>query len=111
MDALMQSSTELTALSYPTWDFAYSEGCVLYIEGDAEHQQRAEIACFMQKGAVPQIPSVGADWLSFFLKKITFADLDAQIRQMLINTDELEYSPSYSASDDLLIATVQRSGQ
>jgi hypothetical protein len=111
MDAMMLSTTDLSVMAYPTWDFAYSEGRVPYLEEDLEKQQKAEISCFMQKGLVPQIPTVGCDWLSFFLKRISFADLDAQIHQMLIGAELTEYSPSYSASDDLLIVTMNRSGQ
>lgn len=108
MDAKM-ASTVTEAGAYPTWDFVCSSGIVPYIEGDEESDQRAELACFLQKGLLPQLPTLGVDWVAFFLKELSFGDLDGEIRQMLSDSGDTSHVVTYSANDDKLVLTLNRS--
>jgi hypothetical protein len=106
-DAQM-SNTEATVNSYPTWDFVVKDGKVPYITGDDADKQAAEVACFMQRGTVAQLPNIGVDWLSFFMQTITFGDLDAMIQQSMLNAGIKNYFPNYSSTGDKLLLTLQR---
>ena len=107
MDAQMASTVSATNV-YPTWDFVVVNGSVPYIVGDAEEQQKAELACFIQLGLIPSLPYAGVDWVSFFTGDISFGDLDAMIQQMINWSGVVNYAPTYSAAGNQLVVTLQR---
>ena len=102
------ASTETPQTNYPTWNFSYNDGNVAYVMDEERSKQDAEVACFMQRGSVPQLPYSGPDWLAFLTGKVSFGDLDSMIQGSLTDAGTPEYSPVYSASGDKLITTVQR---
>jgi hypothetical protein len=106
-DAQM-ASTITPVDGFPMWDFNVVGQDVPYIEGIEEEAQAAEIACFTQRGLVPQLPYVGPDWLSFFMSKITFGDLDAMVQDALTTAAVRNFFPDYSVLNDKLTLTLKR---
>jgi hypothetical protein len=109
MDALMNHSEVIGANANQTWDFMQVDGIVPYVQGTEEEDQKAEIACFVQLGAIPQLPTIGVDWTGFFLKEKTIGDLDFSIRKQLSDSGLTNHSISYSADGDAMTLVLNRS--
>ena len=108
MDALMADSGALSGTSFMTWDFSLSGGAVPYIDGQQEADQRAQLAVFIQMGLVDQLPGVGVNWTAFLTKELSFDGLDAQIRNSLASTGDTNHAVKYSAIQDKMIITLER---
>lgn len=96
MDAQLSGETGTP----PTWDFALTLGAngadsVPIITGALEAQQQAEVACYLILGSVKQIPAAGVDHLGFLGGEVNFGQLDAQIRQFLLNVGRNDFYPDY----------------
>lgn len=106
MDIEMQA--EDTSGEFPIWDLKTSGSIVPIITDEKEEIQTATLACFLEKGSIKQIQDVGVNWASFLTGDTTFGELDAEIRQSLINADKTEYVPNYLLNDDKLTLQVQK---
>lgn len=102
------NSTVKTADTYPIWDLFVENGIVPILSGAEENQQRANIAAFIQVGTIPQLPDVGVDWTGFFVKRLSFGDLDTSLRQSLYASGCGDYTPSYDIVDDQFYTTIKR---
>lgn len=79
------------------WDFMIVNGIQKVLDGEGASKQRAIIATFLQRGTVPQIPSLGNQWAELLTGEIQPNQLNAQVRNSIIeNTNELKYIPKYS---------------
>jgi hypothetical protein len=92
----------------PIWDLKTEGDIVPIISGDKEDVQTATLACFLEKGTIPQLPDAGVDWASFLTKDRTFGELDAEIRQSLRNADKMDYQPNYQIDGDRLTLAVSK---
>ena len=92
----------------PIWDLKTEGDKVPIISGDKENIQTATLACFLEKGTIPQLPDVGVDWASFLTKDKTFGELDAEIRQSLRKADKVNYLPNYEIDGDRLVLAVSK---
>lgn len=100
---------EISSSAHPIWDVIVDGGDVPLLYGDEEELQHSIIAVFLQKGSVPKLPDVGVSWTDFLTKKITFGDLDTEIRQSLKNVGLISYVPDYQIEGDRLTVTVSKS--
>ena len=93
---------------YPTWDLHVEDGIAPLIDGLNEEQQRANISVFLQKGSVPSLESTGVDWAGFFVKSLSFGDIDTAIREALIESGSDDFEPSYDIVNDSFYTVVKR---
>lgn len=98
---------EFTA-EYPIWDVKTEGSIVPIISGDKESIQIATLACFLEKGTIPQLPEAGVEWSAFLTKDKTFGELDAEIRDSLRMADKVEYQPYYEIEGDRLTLAVSK---
>jgi hypothetical protein len=106
MDVEMRAE-EFTS-EYPIWDIKTDGDKVPIISGDKEDVQTATLACFLEKGTIPQLPDVGVEWSAFLTKDKTFGELDAEIRDSLRKADKVEYQPNYQIDGDRLTLAVSK---
>jgi hypothetical protein len=92
----------------PVWDVKTEEGIVPIIMNDDEDVQCATLACFLERGAIPQLSSVGVDWAGFLTGGKTFGELDSEIRQSLRLAGMEEFQPDYQIVGDKLTLQVKR---
>ena len=104
MDLKMKAEEQTT--NGPVWDVKIINGIVPLITDDEEDMQNATLAAFLIKGTIPQLPETGVAWTDYLANKITFGELDAQIRQAIINAGQTGYYPKYDITDDKLTMTV-----
>lgn len=93
---------------YPIWDIKTEGDIVPIISGDKEDVQTATLACFLEKGTIPQLPDVGVEWSAYLTKDKTFGELDAEIRDSLRKADKVEYQPNYEIDGDRLTLAVSK---
>lgn len=98
---------EKTAV-FPIWDLKVENGIVPVITDDKEDLQGAILASFIEKGTVPELPDVGIEWTGYLTGKISFGELDAQIRQSLGNAEKDEFRPVYQLENERLTLTVEK---
>ena len=98
---------ELTT-EYPVWDLKTEGGIVPIISGDKEDVQIASLACFLEKGTIPQLPDAGVEWTEFLTKDKSFGELDAEIRESLRKAGMMEFQPNYSIEGDRLTLAVSK---
>ena len=102
----MQSTTK-SANQYQTWDYYVdSTGKVPIIDGEQERAQSANMAAFIQRGTIPQLPDDGVQWVEYFMGEVTFSDIDNQIKNNLMQIDAVDYFPTYEIVNDQLITSV-----
>lgn len=106
MDVEMKAE-ELTA-EYPVWDMKAENGIVPIISGDKEDVQIASLACFLEKGTIPQLPDAGVEWTKYLTQNKTFGELDAEIRDSLRKAGKMEFQPNYSIEGDRLTLAVSK---
>lgn len=92
----------------PVWDVKTEEGIVPIIMDDDEDVQCATLACFLERGTIPQLSSVGVDWAGFLTGGKTFGELDSEIRQSLRLAGMEEFQPDYQIVGDKLTLQVKR---
>lgn len=114
---LKMSAENVTAGKHPVWDVKVdsvpkgdgkADFSVPIVYGETELSQRANLSGFLQTGSVPQLPDAGVPWQQYLTNKITFGELDAWIRQSLIQAGAVTYYPRYELSKDGLRLTVDR---
>lgn len=93
---------------YPIWDLKTEGSIVPIISGDKESIQIATLACFLEKGTIPQLPEAGVEWTKYLTGAKTFGELDAEIRESLRKADKIEYQPNYSIEGDRLTLAVSK---
>lgn len=98
---------ELTT-EYPVWDLKTEGGIVPIISGDKEDVQIASLACFLEKGTIPQLPDAGVEWASYLTRNKTFGELDAEIRESLRKAGKEEFQPNYEIDGDRLVLAVSK---
>lgn len=110
MDAQMTSEVVVDGL--PTWDFQVdtAQGIVPMVSGESEAAQGAAIAAFLQKDSTPQLDGggQGVDWAGFFTQRLTFGELDANIRTAIQNSGYTDYGPSYDMTGDALTTVITK---
>lgn len=95
MDAKL-GNTQKTDNQFPTWDYVVVDGIVPMIFDAEEQQQQAVVASYLQLNTIPQLKTIGVDWVGFLTKKINFGELNSQIRNSLDNAGREDYQASYS---------------
>lgn len=91
------------------WDFTVRNGSLNPIDHNESDFQRAVIATFLQRGTVPQAPSLGNQWAECLANDVTPQALNAQVRNSIINlTGGLKYLPKYSMKDGKLMVEVKQ---
>ena len=106
MDVEMRAEEFTT--EFPIWDVKTEGSIVPIISGEKESIQVATLACFLEKGTIPQLPEAGVEWTSFLTKEKTFGELDAEIRESLRKADKVEYQPNYEIEGDRLTLAVSK---
>lgn len=106
MDAQMK--VQETTPQSPVWDLKVIDGIVPVISGNKEELQNAILACFLEKKSIPQLPEMGVAWTDFFTSKITFGELDVQIRDSLYAAEKSEFRPEYEIVNDKLTLNVTK---
>lgn len=90
------------------WDFSVKKGSLKPIDHNESDFQRAIVSTFLQRGTVPQAPSIGNQWVECLTGDITPQALNAQVRESIINlTGGLKYLPKYTMSDGKLLVEVK----
>ena len=91
------------------WDFIVKNGQLKCIDHNESDFQRAVVATFLQRGTIPQAPSLGIQWAECLTGDIQPQAINAQIRNSIINlTGELKYLPKYSMKDGKLLVEVKK---
>ena len=93
---------------YPVWDLKTEGNIVPIIYGDREEVQVATLACFLEKGTIPQLPEAGVEWTKYLTNEKTFGELDAEIRESLRKADKLIFQPNYQIEGDRLTLVVSK---
>ena len=94
--------------TYPVWDIKTEGDIVPIISGEEESVQTATLACFLEKGTIPQLPEAGVEWTKYLTSEKTFGELDAEIRESLRKADMVEYQPNYEIEGDRLTLAVSK---
>lgn len=105
--AMINIDTEIdkTAL----WDFNVKDGILQIVDHNEAVEQRSYIATYLQRGTVPQIPSVGNQWVELMTNQISPQTLNAQIRQSIIDcTGGISYLPKYKDVDGKVVVEVTK---
>lgn len=93
---------------YPVWDLKTEGNIVPIVSGEQENVQIATLACFLEKGTIPQLPDAGVEWTKFLTQDKTFGELDAEIRESLRKADMIEFQPNYQIEGDRLTLAVSK---
>lgn len=93
---------------FPIWDLKTEGSIVPIISDEKESIQVATLACFLEKGTIPQLPDAGVTWTEFLTGDKTFGELDAEIRESLKKADKIEYHPNYQIEGDRLTLVVSK---
>ena len=104
----LQMKAEDMTGDYPIWDVKVEDGLVPIVKDEKEDIQSATLACFLERGTIPQLPDIGVPWTEFLMGNITFADLDVEIRQSIQLAGMDEYRPQYQIENDKLTLVVTK---
>ena len=110
MDAVLQSSTPL-ANNYQTFDYLVRGNIVPVINdsgttGSFEDAQHAQMAAYLQQGAIPQLPGFGVQWVEFFTGQVNFGVVDGQIKSNRLSVGLSQFRPTYDLVNDQLTVAV-----
>ena len=105
MDLKMKAEV-ITASNFPVWDVKVKDGIVPIISGEEEELQTATLAGFLEKNTIPLLPDAGVPWTDYMTGKITFGELDADVRDSLSAAAKDNYYPDYEITDDKLVMTI-----
>lgn len=97
---------EITNAKFPEWDVKVIDGIVPIITGDEENLQQATLAAFLDKGTIPLLPDLGVPWTDFFTNKVSFGELDMDIRESLNKSNKTTYYPKYYIENDKLTMNI-----
>ena len=105
--AMTNIDTEYDKLAL--WDFKVTKGILEIVDHNEATEQRSFIATYIQRGTVPQYPSVGNQWVELMTNQITPQALNAQIRQSIIDyTGGLSYLPKYKDENGKVVVEVTK---
>lgn len=91
------------------WDFTIKDGYLMVVDHDKSDEQRAIIATFLQKGTVPQAPSVGNQWAEMLTGSVMPQELNSEIRESIISmTGGVKFLPKYTSENGKLIVEVEK---
>ena len=91
------------------WDFKVVKGILVTLDHNEAVEQRSFIATYLQRGTVPQIPTVGNQWVELMTSQISPQALNSQIRDSIIEmTGMLAYLPKYRDEDGKLVVEVTK---
>ena len=91
------------------WDFKVTNGILETVDHNQAVEQKSYIATYLQRGTVPQLPSAGNQWAELMTNQISPQELNAQIRQSIIDlTGGISYLPRYIEKDDKLVVEVTK---
>lgn len=91
------------------WDFKVTKGILQTVDHNEATEQRSFIATYLQRGTVPQNPSVGNQWVELMTGQISPQALNAQIRQSIIDmTGGISYLPKYKDVGDKVVVEVTK---
>ena len=91
------------------WDFKVTKGVLETVDHNKAVEQKSYIATYLQRGTVPQSPSTGNQWAELMTNQITPQELNAQIRQSIMDlTGGIYYLPRYIEKDDKLVVEVTK---
>lgn len=105
MDLKMKEE-KITSSAHPVWDLKVEDGIVPIIYGDEEDVQTATLAGFLEYGSIPLLPEAGVPWTDFLTGKITFGELDADVRDSLSAAAKDTFYPDYQIVEDTLVMTI-----
>lgn len=105
--AMTNIDTEVDALAL--WDFKVTNGILQTVDHNEALEQRSFISTYLQRGTVPQAPSVGNQWVELMTNQISPQALNAQIRQSIIDyTGGISYLPKYKDVDGKVVVEVTK---
>ena len=113
MDAALKSSST-PANSYQTFDYLVVGDIVPVLNdsgqnGSIEDAQHAQLAAYIQRGAIPQLPGFGVEWVEYFTGGVNIGTVDGEIKQNLISIGLSNYRPNYDlVNEKLTVAVVNR---
>lgn len=91
------------------WDFKIKDGFLVTVDHNDALEQRSFVSTYLQQGTVPQLPSVGNQWVELMTNQISPQALNSQIRQSIIDyTGELSYLPRYRDEDGKIVVEVTK---
>lgn len=91
------------------WDFTIKNGRLQVIDHNESEEQRAIIATFLQRGSVPQAPSLGNQWTELLTGAVMPQELNSQIRNTIISlTGGIKFLPKYESKDGKLYVEVKK---
>lgn len=89
------------------WDFKVKKGRLETIDHSMSEEQRAIVATFLQRGTIPQMPTLGNQWAELLDGDIAPSALNSQVRDSIIDlTGAAKFMPKYSNKDGKLIVEV-----
>ena len=105
--AMTNIDTEIDKLAL--WDFKVTKGFLEIVDHNQAVEQRSFIATYLQRGTIPQAPSVGNQWVELMTNQISPQALNAQIRQSIIDcTGGISYLPKYKDVDGKVVVEVTK---
>ena len=107
MDLKMRAEV-ITTTQHPIWDVKVTNGIVPIISGTEEELQTAILAGFIERGSIPLLPEAGVPWSDYLTQKITFGELDADVRDSLSAAAKDNFYPDYEIIDDKLVMTINK---
>jgi hypothetical protein len=89
------------------WDFKVKKGRLETVDHSMSEEQRAIVATFLQRGTVPQMPTLGNQWAELETGDIVPTVLNSQVKDSIISlTGAAKFVPKYSNKDGKLIVEV-----
>ena len=110
MDMTLQSSSTAPN-QYQTFDYLVVGNIVPVlndsgVNGSIEDAQHAQMAAYIQRGTVPQLPQFGVEWVEYFTGGVNFGVVDGQIKSNLISIGLSKFRPTYDLVNDKLTVAV-----
>lgn len=106
---LLISKTINETTKEPIVDFVPTkDGQLQVLYSNEAVKQRAIISSFVQRGSIPQLPSVGVEWVEFLAESRSPAEINSQIFDaMHNNANTYDYIPKYETFNNELTVTIE----
>ena len=89
------------------WDFKVMARRISPIDHTLADQQRAIISTFLQRGTVPQMPTLGNQWAEMLTGEVMPSTLNAQVKSSIMGiTGQAKFMPKYSSENGKLVVEV-----
>lgn len=110
MDMALKSSST-PANSYQIFDYLVQDNIVPILNdsgtnGSIEDAQHAQMAAYLQYGAIPQLPQFGVQWVEYFTGEVNFGVVDGAIKSNLATVGLSNFRPVYDLVNDKLTVSV-----